>query len=379
MRALNLLALAALESGQLIAARGADAPAQEATLVVHAAELASNPIPRNLTGKFCEHLGANIYNGMDAQILRNPTFADYPFATGQTTPDGVVTFQFERGRIEGELRRQAVRCGWPEEELQELFNGRRDGLACFWSRAGQGEAAQVSPDTGPQGGRAQRIEFKTGGGGIEQWTWLPAHRTRQYEFELLARSPGLTALKLSLTAQGGAAARAEANLAGLSTEWRKLTGTMALGEDSRPDTPYCLVLSSESAGQLVIGHLFLRPANHLGGADPDVVRLLKEAHLPLLRWPGGNFVSAYHWQDGVGPVEGRPTLPNYAWGSVEPNTFGTDEFIGFCRAVGCEPMICVNGGTGTPEEAARWVEVLQRPACLAYGRPPGRQWPSSTL
>ncbi len=117
MRALNLLrpllGLVALDSGALTAAQGADAPAQEATLVVHAAELASHPIPRALTGKFCEHLGANIYNGMDAQVLRNPTFADYPFATGQTTPDGVVTFQFERERIESELRRQAVRCGWP--------------------------------------------------------------------------------------------------------------------------------------------------------------------------------------------------------------------------------------------------------------------------
>jgi len=371
MSALNLLrpllGLVALDSGALTAAQGADAPAQEATLVVHAAELASHPIPRALTGKFCEHLGANIYNGMDAQVLRNPTFADYPFAAGQTTPDGVVTFQFERERIESELRRQAVRCGWPEEELQELCNGRRDGLACFWSRAGQPQAVEVSPDTGPQGGRAQRIEFKTGGGGIKQWTWLPLHRTRQYEFELLARSPGLTALKLSLRGQGEASTVAEAKLTGLSTEWRKLTGAVVLGRDSRPDAPCCLVLSSESAGQLVVGRLFLRPADHIAGADPDVVRLLKEAHLPLLRWPGGNFVSAYHWQDGVGPVEGRPTLPNYAWGGVEPNTFGTDEFIGFCRAVGCEPMICVNGGTGTPEEAARWVQYCNGPPASPMG------------
>ena len=397
MRALNLfrpwLVLVALDLVPVLPLRGADAPPPihqstnpliqvpapapaPAGLVVHAAELASYPIPRNLTGKFCEHLGANIYNGMDAQVLRNPTFADYPFASGQMTPDGLVTFQFERERIEAELRRQAVRCGWPDEELPELCNARRDGLAAFWSRAGPHEAVQVSPDTGPQGGRAQRIEFKPGGGGIKQWTWLPLHRTRRYEFELLARSPDLSALKLSLTPEGEAATRAEASLTGLSTEWRTLTGVVVLGEDARADTPCCLVLSSDSAGQLVIAHLFLRPADHLGGADPDVVRLLKDARLPLLRWPGGNFVSAYHWQDGVGPVEGRPTLPNYAWGGVEPNTFGTDEFIHFCRAVGCEPMICVNAGTGTPEEAARWVEYLQRPPRLSYGRAPGRQWPS---
>jgi alpha-N-arabinofuranosidase len=367
LRLRSLFALAAIGLGLVVAVQGAEAPAQEATLVIHAAELASYPIPRNLTGKFCEHLGANIYNGMDAQVLRNPTFADYPFATGQTTPDGLVTFQFGREQIEAELRRQALRCGWPEEEVPELFSGRRDGLACFWSRAGPREAVLVSPDAGPQGGRAQRIQFTSGGGGIKQWTWLPLHRTRQYEFELLARSPGLTALDLSLAPQGQPAARVQATLSGLSTEWRKLTGTLALAEDSRPNAPCCLVLSSQSAGQLVIGHLFLRPADHLGGADPDVVRLLKEAHLPLLRWPGGNFVSAYHWQDGVGPVEGRPTLPNYAWGGVEPNTFGTDEFIRFCRAVGCEPMICVNAGTGTPDEAARWVEYCNGPSASPMG------------
>jgi len=349
-----------------MAVPAAEAPPFEATLVVHAGELASDPIPRELTGKFCEHLGANIYNGMDAQILRNPTFADYPFATGQMTPDGVAAFQFGREQIEGELRRQALRCGWPEAELQESFDARRDGLACFWSRAGRRDAVRVSPDTGPQGGRAQRLEF-AGGGGIKQWTWLPLHRTRQYQFELLARSPDLTVLKLSLTGQREAGPGAQATLAGLSTEWRKLTGSLALGQEAAADAPCRLVLSSESAGQLVIGHLFLWPADNLGGADPDVVRLLKEARLPLLRWPGGNFVSAYHWQDGVGPVEGRSTLPNYAWGGVEPNTFGTDEFLAFCRAVGCEPMICINAGTGTPEEAARWVEYCNGPVSSPMG------------
>jgi alpha-N-arabinofuranosidase len=336
-------------------ARGGEHPAAEATLLVHAADLAPFHLPRNLAGQFCEHLGANIYNGMDAQILRNPTFADYPFWTGQMTPDGVATFHFERGKVEDELRRQATRYGWPETDLPDLLNARADGLACFWGRSAPPEALAASPDTGPHGGRAQRVQFKAAGG-IKQWTWLPLHRTRNYQFELLARSPGLTTVKLSLTRQGAQAASAETTVAGLADQWHKLAGTLTLPEHSPADVPYCLVLSSAAAGQVVIGHLFLRPADHVNGADPDVLRWLKEARLPLLRWPGGNFVSAYHWTDGVGPLEQRPTLPNYAWGGVEPNTFGTDEFIAFCRAAGCEPMICVNAGTGTPEEAAQWIE-----------------------
>ena len=86
----------------------------------------------------------------------------------------------------------------------------------------------------------------------------------------------------------------------------ELTGAVVLAEDAGPDTPCCVVLSSDSAGQLVIGHLFLRPADHLGGADPDVVRLLKDADLPLLRWPGATSSAPIigrtgwgRWKDGL--------------------------------------------------------------------------------
>jgi alpha-N-arabinofuranosidase len=300
-------------------------------------------------------LGANIYNGMDAQILHNPTFAEYPFWTGQMTPDGITSFHFERGKIDEELRRQALRFGWPESELPDLVRARTDGLACFWSRAGRTEGVKVNPDTGAHGGRAQRIEL-TPGSGIKQWTWLPLHRTRKYEVEVLARSPDLKVLKLSISSEDSEQPCASTMIEGLSGEWHTLKGSLAVREDSPANQRYCLTLSTETKGQVVLGHLFLRPADHVHGTDPDVIRLLKASHLPLLRWPGGNFVSAYHWQDGVGPVETRPAKPNYAWGAVEPNTFGTDEFIEFCRAVGCEPMICVNAGTGTPEEAAHWVQ-----------------------
>ncbi len=342
------------------------ADAAEARLRVHAAQIEPNRILRELTGKFCEHLGANIYRGMEAQVLRNPTFADYPFATSQETPDGLASFQFEPKKIDEELRAQALRDGWPEEELAALCKARADGLACFWDRVGNADSVRVSPDTGPAGQRAQRIECQAGTG-IEQWTWLPLHRQRQYEFELLARSPDLKTLKLTIRRNATGPAEAEALVQGLSDDWHALTGSFRLPDSAPADEPYRLVLSAESAGQLVIGHLFLRPADHINGADPDVVRLLKAARLPLLRWPGGNFVSAYHWQDGVGPVAQRPTNPNYAWGGVEPNTFGTDEFIEFCRSVGCEPMICINAGTGTPEEAARWVEYCNGAASSPMG------------
>ena len=360
------LALAGLALSAFHSATGAEMRQGQAQLLIVATNLASYQIPRNLTGKFCEHLGANIYNGMDAQILRNPTFADVPFSTGAASPDGIATFQSEPDKIETDLRREATRWGWPETELAEMLTARKDGLACLWSRAGQRDKVLVSPDTGPYGGRAQRIEFKAAAG-IKQWTWLPLHRTRRYEYEMLARSPDLTQLQVSILADLSGKPAAAFVADGLKPDWVKLTGSLVVSQDSSPDKPYCLVVSAQSPGQVVIAHLFLRPADHVGGDDPDVIRLLRAAHLPLLRWPGGNFVSAYHWEDGVGPVERRPTQPNYAWGGVEPNTFGTDEFIRFCRNVGCEPMICINAGTGTPEEAAHWIQYCNAPVASPWG------------
>ncbi|OCF32811.1 alpha-N-arabinofuranosidase [Kwoniella heveanensis BCC8398] len=81
-----------------------------------------------------------------------------------------------------------------------------------------------------------------------------------------------------------------------------------------------------------------------------------DLEVPMLRWPGGNFVSNYHWQDGVGPIADRPKRIELAWLSDESNIFGTNEFIDYCRAADAEPYICLNMGTGTLEEALAWVE-----------------------
>ncbi len=90
------------------------------------------------------------------------------------------------------------------------------------------------------------------------------------------------------------------------------------------------------------------------GFRSDIIDAMRKIHVPILRWPGGCFVSAYHWKDGVG--KDRVPVFNKAWRVPEPNTFGTDEYVRFCRKVGCEPYICTNAGTGTAEEMSDWVE-----------------------
>ncbi len=93
---------------------------------------------------------------------------------------------------------------------------------------------------------------------------------------------------------------------------------------------------------------------------------LKRLKMTAMRYPGGNFVSGYHWMDGVGPRDKRPTRRDMAWQSIETNHFGTDEYIALCRKMDWTPMITVNLGTGTPEEARNWVEYCNCPTGTAY-------------
>ncbi len=99
-----------------------------------------------------------------------------------------------------------------------------------------------------------------------------------------------------------------------------------------------------------------------GGLREDVVAVLRRVAPPNLRWPGGCFADDYHWQDGIGPAGERPRRINIHWGEVvETNAFGTHEFIELCRALGAEPYICGNVGSGTPRELRDWVEYCNWP------------------
>jgi alpha-L-arabinofuranosidase len=92
------------------------------------------------------------------------------------------------------------------------------------------------------------------------------------------------------------------------------------------------------------------------GFRTDVIAEIKGLDVPIMRYPGGNFVSGYNWLDGVGPKKERPTVLERAWNSLETNQFGTNEFIDWCKLVNTEPLLAFNLGTGTPEMALAYVE-----------------------
>jgi alpha-N-arabinofuranosidase len=119
---------------------------------------------------------------------------------------------------------------------------------------------------------------------------------------------------------------------------------------------------AEHLGSCIYGGLWVgknSPIPNINGYRKDVFEALKALQVPVLRWPGGCFADDYHWTDGIGPQEQRPTLRNNNWGgTIEDNSFGTHEFLNLCEMLGCEPYVCGNVGSGTVKEMAQWVEYM---------------------
>ena len=119
---------------------------------------------------------------------------------------------------------------------------------------------------------------------------------------------------------------------------------------------------SEHLGHCIYGGIYVgenSPIPNTRGIRNDVVAALKEISPAVVRWPGGCFADTYHWKDGIGPKDKRPSIINTNWGGVtEDNSFGTHEFLDFCEQIGADPYICVNVGSGTVQEASDWVEYV---------------------
>lgn len=101
------------------------------------------------------------------------------------------------------------------------------------------------------------------------------------------------------------------------------------------------------------------PIPNVNGYRKDLLEALKALKVPVLRWPGGCFADTYHWKDGIGPQADRPKIKNVFWGgTVEDNSFGTNEFLNLCEMIGAEPYISANVGSGTIDEMVDWIQYM---------------------
>ena len=339
------------QDGEFFTSERSDAGAE---IHLYTEEKASEPISRYLYGKFTEHLGRNIYGGMWAQILNNPGFEGRGFWGSD--------FEDVKLRMEHHARRS----GTPS-----LMDSYDKGIAPFWLSYGSGDAGYELDADSFNSELAQKItvnSLESQQVGVKQDIFLPLHRIQGYELSLYAQSPQPCKLHIAIREANEDGRVLADNVVDVDSDgWRRYAVKFSIDEVVEKGASLTLTVGLSEPGTIWLDQMALFPEDNVKGFDPDVIRLIRESKLPILRYPGGNFVSGYNWKDGIGPVDGRKSTKNRAWNMIEYNHVGTDEFMDFCEAAGTEPMICVNAGDGAPEEAAEWLEYCNGGTDTKYG------------
>jgi alpha-L-arabinofuranosidase len=307
-----------------------------ATITVDASKSAGAPIPRTIFGSFLEPIGNSTYNGLWAELLVNPSLEENLWSARNL--ESMV------------------------HERPELVESSQLGLPLPWEPLDPKQGNRYEPHWGNAANSWRSLVVMGVPGqptGIKQEVYLPVQRTLFYKGSLFARHlSGPSTLTISLRLRNTSEALAFATVDAAAGAWKEYDFQLQIpaGKLHRLE-PADFVVELAGDERVDLDQFSLMPADTLDGLDPDEVAMAKAMETPLVRF-GGNFTSAYHWRDGIGPREKRVSMLNIAWGIPEYNTFGTDEFLHFCELIGAEPQIALNLGSGTPEEAADWVRYV---------------------
>ena len=309
----------------------------ETVIQVDATRTASYTLPRSIFGTFLEPIGNSIYNGLWAELLQNPSFEDNLWD---------VTHVAEMIRDNPELNRAS-----------EM------GLPLPWEPLRYSQGSRYAPQWNDAANSYRSLllmalpDKETG---IRQRVYLPVHRVSHYVGSVyLKHVSGPATVEVSLRERNHPDHVFNRHAIQLhAAGWQRYEFALDLPPGQlEPLEPADFVIAASNETRVLIDQASLLPGDHVDGMDPEMIAMSRELRTPIVRF-GGNFTSAYHWTDGVGPRDKRISMLNTAWGIPEYNQFGTDEFLRFCQLIGAEPQIALNLGTGTPQEAADWVQYV---------------------
>ncbi len=189
---------------------------------------------------------------------------------------------------------------------------------------------------------------------------------KSYEGRIYLKGDPGVKVKVRLVWGAGAGDSQSVSISSLSNEYRKFPLKFTPASDSEDAR---LEVSGTGNGTFHIGTVSLMPADNVQGFHAGMIRLYKDAGFKMAKWPGGNFVSAYNWHDGIGDRDKRPPRKQPMWSDrVEPNDVGIHEFISFCRLLGAEPYLAINSGFGSARDAAEEVEYCNGSADTRLGK-----------
>jgi alpha-N-arabinofuranosidase len=296
------------------------------------------PISKNIYGQFLEHGGDIVNTGVWSEMLVDRKFF-YPVAVSAPTPPPVI------GNAGGNPRFNRVPTRW-------------------WAPIGE---SVVTMDTKSSYTGVQSPVVKLDGKvprGLAQ-SGIAVRKGNAYTGRIvLTSSPGAM-VKVSLIWGKESTDRQTINLRTTGTGYRKFPLRYTAATDSDNAT---LEITGTGTGSFHVGAVSLMPADNIEGFRPEVIAALKQLSFGVLRFPGGNFVSAYEWRYGVGDIDKRPPIFDPVWHAVQPNDVGTDEFLTLCRLLGVDPYITVNAGFGDAWSARELVEYTNGAATTPMGK-----------
>jgi len=255
------------------------------------------------------------------------------------------------------------------EGLPEIQAGPAAGH--FWRAYGPGKVALVAENP-LNGAKCVKIVAEGGETGLRQ-TPLCLGKGETYAGSLWARGEAADGLTVRLL--DGEKVIAEKTLGKPEAEWKELAFGLK-PEVGAENGSIQVAARGKAAVYIDQVSLMADASRKTGGFRPDLLKAIADLRPPAIRWPGGCYASKYRWKDGVGPQHKRGRYPDVIWDDIDVNSFGTDEFLRMCRAVGAEPLIVINVGMHAPrgerdaycQEACDWLEYCNGPADSKWGK-----------
>ncbi|MCS7461796.1 hypothetical protein N0M98_16700 [Paenibacillus doosanensis] len=331
------------------------------TVRTGSAEPSSWYVDKRIFGKFFEMNGRDTYPGIIEDCIANGSFENW----------------FSKRKKDGTNLPWMMRT-----EIMYRDTPLTPGLAYPWEPAGSTDGAFEQRDGGVHGKqgqkRFQRVKIGEGTGrqGIMQRITLADERTLEYCLRFYARASGaVTRLYTAIEDKAGATF-AESSIV-LGEQWKRYEVKLTLPRATEfryKDSPFgeyrlSLTADADGPGWFDLDWVMLASGDAVEEIyNPTTIELLKQYRVTTLRW-GGNYANEYNWKDGIGPWEQRCVRDNQNWGGLEPNYFGTNEFLRFCQIVGAEPLLNVGFSYDLPPElAADWVEYVNGDETTPMGR-----------
>ena len=317
----------------------------DATVTVDLNRISSWRIDPQIFGSFYEEHWGDVTPGIYEQYLVNASFEPWYTAPGENKTRVVFPVPAAPG------------VAYPWEPYPDA-----------------GSASWSASDDRVNSERSQRVDVRgEAPAGVAQRLALPDYRVTRFRLRFWARAEGAVMVRAALL-DGSSGSRALASgTVRVTSEWAAHELMLDLG--GRTSQRHLnrfgvarLALMATGEGSLYLDQATLFPADCVDGVyNPETLDNIRKFGPTAIRWPGGNFTSGYHWKDGIGEIDRRPTRPNRAWGGSEPNHVGTDEWLRFCERAGLEPVMGVGFGEITAEEAADWVEYCNGPITTKMG------------